>query len=52
MLDCLRKSGVPDEDIEIALENFKLAKKLGKGAFGQVFHGIDRKLYCECAIKV
>ena len=32
--------------------SFKLTKKLGSGAFGEIFHGINLKNNAEVAIKL
>jgi len=33
-------------------KTFKLTKKLGSGAFGEIFHGINLKNNAEVAIKL
>jgi len=38
-------------DIKIG-KTFKLTKKLGSGAFGEIFHGINLKNNLEVAIKL
>lgn len=32
--------------------SFKLTKKLGNGAFGEIFHGINLKTNMEVAVKL
>ena len=38
-------------DIKVG-KTFKLTKKLGSGAFGEIFHGINIKTGMEVAIKL
>ncbi len=33
-------------------KSFKLTKKLGSGAFGEIFHGINLKTNMEVAVKL
>jgi serine/threonine protein kinase len=40
------------DEIQDVHKNFKIAKLLGKGAFGEVVHALDIKLGCECAVKI
>ncbi len=39
------------KDLKIA-KTFKLTKKLGSGAFGEIFHGINLKNNMEVALKL
>ena len=52
MLDGLLKQGVEPQELREALSRFKLTRKLGAGAFGQVFYGLDVAVNRDCAIKV
>ena len=38
-------------DVKIG-RSFKLTKKLGSGAFGEIFHGINLKTNMEVAVKL
>ena len=49
--DRLKKYIRPEEMADIN-KNFKLAHFLGSGAFGKVYHALDVKLGCECAVKI
>ena len=46
-----RRYVLPTEEKDIE-NNFKIAKSLGKGSFGEVFHALDIKEGCECAVKI
>lgn len=52
MFNCILKEGVAEQELHDALSNFKLTRKLGNGAFGQVYYGMDMQVSCDCAIKV
>ena len=42
-----------DKKVDVKVgRSFKLTRKLGSGAFGEIFHGINLKTNMEVAIKV
>jgi len=47
----ISSSGIKFMEVKIG-RSFKLTKKLGSGAFGEIFHGINLKTNMEVAVKL
>ena len=45
------KSGDKKMEVKVG-KTFKLTKKLGSGAFGEIFHGVNLKTNMEVAVKL
>ncbi len=52
MLEDSYKDYILADETKDVHNNFKIAKVLGKGGFGEVYHALDIKQGCECAVKI